>query len=167
MISDAEPADYPQVAELMRSFIRWHYDRHSSDRAIIDTYFNAAAYEAELSNLPGAYASPTGALLVARTEGQIIGCVALKSLGEGRCEMKRLFVDGAAHGIGAGEALARAIIERAKKLGYSRMMLDTVPRQIEAQSLYRKLGFREVEPDYEMLPELEKWLVFMELDLAA
>ena len=166
MISDAQSADYPQVAELMRAFIRWHYDRHASDRAMIDTYFDAAAYEAELSNLPGAYAPPTGALLVARTDGQIIGCVALKSLGAGRCEMKRLFVDDAAHGTGTGEALARAIIERARKLGYSKMLLDTGPRQIEAQSLYRKLGFRDVEPYYETSPELEKWLVFMELDLA-
>jgi ribosomal protein S18 acetylase RimI-like enzyme len=81
--------------------------------------------------------------------------------------MKRLFVDSAAHGRGFGDALARAIVERAKNLGYSRMMLDTGPLQVEAQTLYRKLGFRDVPPYYELSPRLRDWLVFMELDLRA
>ena len=80
--------------------------------------------------------------------------------------MKRLFVDPAAHGLGLGSALAKAVIERAKSLGYSRMMLDTGPLQVEAQTLYHKLGFRDVEPYYELSPQLRDWLVFMELDLA-
>lgn len=165
MIRDALPPDHGAVAELMRAFILWHYDRHASDRAMIDSYFDGAAFEAELQNLPGAYAPPTGALLVAEAENRIIGCVALKNLGSQCCEMKRLFVAKSAHGTGAGEALARAIVDRAKKLGYARMMLDTGPKQIEAQRLYRKLGFTDAEPYYEMSSELEKWLVFMELDL--
>ena len=88
MIRDARPSDYAAVGELMRAFIRWHYQRHSSDREIIDSYFDPAAYEAELQSLPGPYASPGGALLVAEAEGRIVGCVALKPLGEGACEMK-------------------------------------------------------------------------------
>lgn len=167
MIRDARPADYPAVAELMRAFIRWHYDRHASDRAMIDGYFDEAAYEAELASLPGYYGPPNGALLVAEQDGQVVGSIALKGLDEDWCEMKRLFVDKAAHGTGAGQALARAIIERARELGYSRMMLDTGPKQVEAQGLYRKLGFRDCEPYYDMSPELRDWLVFMELDLKA
>ena len=81
--------------------------------------------------------------------------------------MKRLFVASEAHGTGAGQALARAIVERGKGLGYSRMMLDTGPKQVEAQTLYRKLGFRDAEPYYDMSAQLRDWLVFMELDLAA
>ena len=165
MIRDALPADYGAVAELMRAFIDWHYDRHASDRAMIDSYFDGAAFEAELQSLPGAYAPPTGALLVAHSDGRVVGCVALKGIGKGRCEMKRLFVASNTHGMGAGEALARAIVDRAKELGYVKMMLDTGPEQIEAQGLYHKLGFRNVGPYYETSPELEKWLVFMELDL--
>jgi ribosomal protein S18 acetylase RimI-like enzyme len=165
MIRDADPRDCPAVAELMRAFIRWHYERHASDRALIDGYFDDAAYEAELRGLPGQYAPSTGALLVAEQDGEIVGCVALKRLDDERCEMKRLFVDPAAHGGGAGQALARAIVARGKALGYSRMMLDTGPKQIEAQALYRKLGFGDTEPYYEMSPELRDWLVFMELDL--
>jgi len=166
MIRDAQPADYPAVAELMRAFIRWHYDRHASDRAMIDSYFDEDSYEAELSSLPGYYSPPSGALLVAEVDGNVVGCVALKGLDEDRCEMKRLFVDTSAHGTGAGHALAGAAIDRAKSLGYSRMMLDTGPKQVEAQGLYRKLGFRDA-PYYQLSPELRDWLVFMELDLTA
>ena len=165
MIRDAQPADYPVVADLMRGFIRWHYERHASDRAMIDGYFDDEAYEAELRSLPGYYAPPDGALLVVEVERRVVGCVALKQLDQRRCEMKRLFVDPAAHGSGAGQALARAIVERARLLGYAKMMLDTGPKQIEAQGLYRKLGFRDADPYYAMLPELRRWLVFMELDL--
>jgi putative acetyltransferase len=167
IIRDAHPPDYPAVAELMRAFIRWHYERHASDRRLIDSYFDEAAYEAELGGLPGNYAPPTGALLVAEINGRVVGCVALKALGDWRCEMKRLFVDPAAHGTGAGQALARAIIERAERLGHSKMLLDTGPKQVEAQTLYRKLGFRDSEPYYDMSPALRNWLVFMERDLGA
>lgn len=166
MIRDAGPADYPIVAELMRAFIRWHYERHASDRAMIDGYFDNDAYEAELRGLPGYYAPPNGALLVTEIDGRVVGCVALKRLDEERCEMKRLFVDAGAHGTGAGQALAMAIVERAQGLGYSKMMLDTGPKQVEAQGLYRKLGFRDSDPYYAMSSELRRWLVFMELDLA-
>ena len=167
MIRDAAPSDYPAVGELMRAFICWHYERHASDRAIIDSYFDPGAYEAELQSLPGPYAPPDGALLVAENVGRVVGCVALKPLGERACEMKRLFVDSAAHGQGFGDGLARAIVERAKDLGYSKIMLDTGPLQVEAQTLYRKLGFRDVQPYYDLSPQLRDWLVFMELDLSA
>ena len=166
MIRDAEDRDYPAVAGLMRAFVDWQHTRHASDRAMIDGYFDEAAFEAELAALPGAYAPPTGALLVAEQDGRIVGCVAVKRVDEKRCEMKRLFVDVSAHGRGVGKALAEAAVERGKALGYETMMLDTGPKQIEAQTLYRKLGFRPAEPYYEMPPELRSWLIFMERDLA-
>jgi ribosomal protein S18 acetylase RimI-like enzyme len=165
MIRDAEIGDYPVVAELMRAFIRWHYERHAADRALIDSYFDEAAYEAELNSLPGVYAPPGGALLVAELDGCVAGCVALKPLGKGRCEMKRLFVDPDFHGRQVGKALVDAIVLRAEELGYRKMMLDTGPLQREAQGLYRSLGFRDAEPYYDMSPELRGWLVFMERDL--
>lgn len=109
---------------------------------------------------------PRGALLVAEENGQIAGCVALRELRNGACEMKRMFVAPEFHGRGVGQALARTVIERAKDLGYCKMMLDTGPAQREAQGLYRKIGFEDVEPYYDLSPELRDWLVFMELDLA-
>jgi putative acetyltransferase len=158
--------DYAAVASLMRAFIDWHYERHSSDRHIIDSYFDPAAFEAELKGLPGYFSPPGGALLVAEENGTIVGCVALRQLEGGACEMKRMFVSSDFHGRGVGQALAGAIIERGRELGYSKMMLDTGPEQREAQALYRKLGFTEVEPYYDLSPQLRDWLVFMELDLA-
>ncbi len=165
IIRDAGPRDYSAVADLMRNFIGWHRERHADDLAMIDGYFDPEAYEAELQGLPGYYAPPEGALLVAESEGRVAGCVALKRLGDDICEMKRLFVDARHHGEGIGKALAQAIVQRAKDIGYSRMMLDTGPKQVEAQAIYRNLGFRYVEPYYDVSPELRGWLVFMELDL--
>ena len=151
---------------MMRAFIDWHYERHSSDRHIIDSYFDPVAFEAELKGLPGYFSPPGGALLVAEEDGRVVGCVALRQLENSACEMKRMFVSSDFHGCGVGRALAGAIIKRARELGYSKMMLDTGPGQREAQGLYRRFGFRDVEPYYELSPQLRDWLVFMELDLA-
>ena len=135
---------------------------------MIDSYFDPAAFKAELKALPGYFSPPRGALLVTEDEGELIaGCVALRELRNGACEMKRLFVASEFHGRGVGEGLARAIIGRGRTLGYSRMMLDTGPAQREARGLYRKLGFKDVEPYYDLSPELRNWLVFMELDLTS
>ena len=158
--------DFDAVAQLMRAFISWHYERHAKDRLKIDSYFDSGAFEAELRGLPGDFAPPKGALLVAEENGRIAGCVALKELRNGTCEMKRMFVLPQFHGLGAGQMLAAAIVQRAKALGYSTMMLDTGPLQREAQALYRKIGFKDVEPYYDVSSELRNWLRFMELDLA-
>ncbi len=151
----------------MREFIDWHYERHSADRHIIDSYFDPDKFAAELSGLPGEFAPPAGALLVAEGDSRIAGCVALRPIGDGICEMKRMFVSSDFHGRGVGMLLGRSVVEEARRLGYRRIMLDTGPRQREAQGLYRKLGFSDSEPYYDLSPQLREWLVFMELDLAA
>ena len=157
--------DYQQVAALLRAFVEWHGERHAADRHIVESYFDPQAFSEELDNLPGEFAGPRGRLLVAEEGGRIAGCVALRDLGDGACEMKRMFVYPEFHGRGIGLLLGRALIGEAKNIGYLKMLLDTGPGQREAQALYRKLGFRDVEPYYELSAELENWLVFMELDL--
>lgn len=157
--------DFEAVAQLMRAFIAWHYQRHASDRHIIDSYFDPEKFAAELKNLPGEFAPPKGALLVAEADGQIAGCVALRPLDEGTCEMKRMFVRADFHGHGVGNLLGSAIVDEARAIGYHRMMLDTGPAQREAQGLYRKLGFVEAEPYYELPVHVRDWLAFMKLDL--
>jgi putative acetyltransferase len=97
--------------------------------------------EAELAALPGGYE----AIFVAREGDEVVGCVALRSLGDGVCEMKRLYVRPAGRGSGAGRALAEAIVEEARRLGYRTMRLDTLPTMGAAQALYRSLGFAETE----------------------
>jgi len=97
--------------------------------------------EAELAALPGGYE----ALLVARGDGEAVGCVALKPLPDGTCEMKRLYVRPNARGSGAGRALVEASIARARELGYAVMRLDTLPTMDAARGLYLSLGFRPIE----------------------
>jgi ribosomal protein S18 acetylase RimI-like enzyme len=102
-------------------------------------------FEAELAGLPGAYAPPRGQMLLARAPGdrRLIGLVALRCVpgAPDLCEMKRLYVSPSARGLGLGRTLALAIMEEARRLGYARMCLDTLPGMSEAQALYRSLGF--------------------------
>ena len=97
--------------------------------------------EAEIAALPGGYE----AILVARDGEGIAGCVALRPLEDGACEMKRLYVRPNARGSGAGRALVEASIVRARELGFAAMRLDTLPRMDAAGALYLSLGFREIE----------------------
>ena len=103
-------------------------------------------FEEELAQLPGAYAAPRGCILLAMEQKEAVGCVALRSLSDGVCEMKRLYIRLAYHGRGTGRALAIAILERAKQLGYQKIRLDTVPTMKAAIAMYRSLGFYEIKP---------------------
>jgi putative acetyltransferase len=99
-------------------------------------------FDRELADLPGAYAPPRGALLLARGEG----CAGLRPIDAETCEMKRLYVRPSARGTGLGRLLVDAIVAEARRLGYTHMRLDTVPGMDAAQSLYEQLGFREIPP---------------------
>ncbi len=103
-------------------------------------------FDRELEELPGEYASPRGRILLAEEKGEMIGCVALRDLGGGECEMKRLYVRPGFRGVGAGRALAEEIVRIAKHEGYEKMRLDTLASMKTAIALYKSMGFREIEP---------------------
>jgi ribosomal protein S18 acetylase RimI-like enzyme len=119
-------------------------------------------FDSELAGLPGAYAPPRGRLLLASQGKEIAGCVALRPLGPGISEMKRLYVRPAYRGSGVGRLLAERIIHEARVEGYQRMRLDSLPTMAAALQLYRRLGFREIAP-YTTNPVIGA--VFLELQL--
>lgn len=108
-------------------------------------------FENEIASLPGDYALPSGRLLLAMVDSEPVGCVALRQLDVGVCEMKRLYVRPGCRGRGIGRQLAEAVISAAHGSGYKSMRLDTVPWMTEAIRLYESLGFRDI-PAYRPNP---------------
>ena len=120
-------------------------------------------FEQELKDLPGKYAPPDGRLLLATENDDLAGCIALRKLEPGVCEMKRLFVRPGFRSHGLGRVLVETIIDEARKLGYTHMRLDTLPGLMDkAIALYRSFGFVEIGPYYENPVAGAK---FMELEL--
>ncbi len=120
------------------------------------------SFEEELAGLPGKYAPPDGALLMAIDGQKVAGCVALRRLAAGVCEMKRLFVRPEYRGQGLGRMLAERIIDEAEQLGYPLMWLDSLARLKEAMGLYESLGFKRRKPYYHNpLPGV----VYLELEM--
>ena len=109
-------------------------------------------FDAELAGLPGEYGAPSGQLLLALVDEQLAGCGAFRSLPDvdhaNACEMKRLYVRPAFRRFGLGRVLAQALIDDARRAGYSAMLLDTLDDMESARGLYASLGFEEVAPYY-------------------
>ena len=118
------------------------------------------AFQKQLSELPAEFAPPKGCLLLAMYGDQPAGCVGLRDLGDGICEMKRLYVKPECRGRGIGKSLAKEVIEKAKTIGYDCMRIDAFDDT--AKALYASLGFKQIEP-YRHNPI--EGVVFMELKL--
>lgn len=108
-------------------------------------------FQQEVDTLPGKYSPPDGLLLLAAGEsGEPTGCIAVRPLGDGECEMKRLYVRPGCRGTGTGRELVEAAVRWASRRRYRAMKLDTIPGKMDAAiRLYRTFGFVECAPYYE------------------
>ena len=150
-----DQASTAQELEAVRSLFQEYADSLGVD-------LNYQGFDREVRDLPGDYAPPTGTLLVARSNDEIVGCVGVRALDDHTAEMKRLYVRPTGRGLGLGRTLTEAAIAFARNAGFQRMRLDTLPQMRRAQELYRTLGFVVIEPyRYSAVPGT----VYMELAL--
>jgi GNAT superfamily N-acetyltransferase len=135
------PAELDATREIFREY---------AASLAIDLCFQG--FEDELASLPGDYAAPSGCLVLARVDGEVAGCGAMRplpgSIDPEGCEMKRLFVRPAYRRFGLGRLLAERLIDQAREAGHCRMYLDTLDEMEAARGLYAELGFHEVPPYY-------------------
>ena len=140
IVNAIDPADIAAARQLFREY---------QQGLGVDLSFQDFA--SELESLPGAYAPPGGRLLLARDGVRVVGCVALRPLQNDTCEMKRLYVRPGNRASGVGRQLVERVIEQARAVGYTRILLDTLPMMAGAQRLYEQLGFVDV-PSYRHNP---------------
>ena len=139
------PAQFPEDLQTVRAL----FLDYQSELGI-DLCFQG--FDAELAELPGAYAPPAGTLLLACVDGEPAGCCAMRPLFNtdhlNACEMKRLFVRPAFRGFGLGRMLVERILSDGQLAGYTTMLLDTLSDMETARALYQEAGFVEVAPYY-------------------
>ena len=147
-----------QIKTLFREYFLWLEEVH-------DLYVSYQGIEDEIATLPGAYATPSGRLLLAYEKGEAAGCGALSPLDKNNCELKRMYIRFAYRGKGLGRAIALRLIDEAKQAGYKYVLLDTGSFMYAAQALYRSLGFKETESYSEVPEDIKSRTVFMKLEL--
>jgi GNAT superfamily N-acetyltransferase len=135
IVQAASPEDISRARELFAEYAR-----------AVDEPACFEGFQQELADLPGEYAPPDGRLYLALEDGVATGCVALRRLDAATGEVKRLYLRAGARGAGSGRELACKVINAAREIGYSRLVLDTLPKMRAARSLYASLGFREIPP---------------------
>jgi ribosomal protein S18 acetylase RimI-like enzyme len=130
-----DPTRVSVVQELFREY-----------QAEINVDLSFQDFDSELDSLPGVYSPPRGRLYVATVDSVPAGCIGLRPLKDDRCEMKRLFIRPQFRGLKLGRFLSERVIDDARAIGYTSMVLDTLPSMRQAKALYRSLGFREIAP---------------------
>lgn len=132
------PADTRGLVGLIHEYVRW-----------LDMDLSYRGFDAEMDAFEPTYTLPSGMFFVAETNGELAGCAGLLRHTAKTAELKRLYVREAFRGLSLGEALITSVIGKAKTLGFSTLVLDSVPQTRFAQRIYERLGFVDIEPYYE------------------
>lgn len=160
------PEDHSELARLCWAYRDLLAERTQSVPGILETYYAKDDYTRLIAELPRIHARPKGNILLAEHSGAIVGCGMYYPLKTpGICEIKRVFVDGSARGLGAARALMAQAMDEARADGYSRMVLDTMVNLTEAIALYEKLGFAPGDPFYDLDPRFAHVIRFFAKDL--
>lgn len=163
----ASDADYSAFASLVGEYVDWCRARYRDDPDFVDRILGHQSLARELQSLRAVFGPPNGRAFIARRGGEACGCGAWRDLGDGICEMKRLFVPERFRGHGVGRKLSDALTGSARASGFRLMRLDTLSEMTEAIALYEAIGFRRCAP-YNLYPEdLKSRVVFLELSLTA
>jgi len=134
--------DYP---EEVRALFSEYTDMLIANDAEFKKYLDIQNYDEEIAHLKSKYGLPDGRLYILFADGKSAGCIGLRKIDHQTCEMKRLYIRSEWRGKKLGETLVEKIITEARKIGYSYMVLDTLPFLQNAIRLYKKLGFYEIE----------------------
>lgn len=137
IISCKSSEDFEIARSISKDYIEWL----NMDLSFQNT-------DKEFKNFNDIYGPPHGWFIIAIANNQIAGGVGIRRFTNEICEMKRLFVYDSFQGLGIGKLLCFEIMEKAKELGYNKMYLDTVSRLINANQLYEKIGFKDIQPYY-------------------
>lgn len=125
------------AADLFREYQTW-----------LDVDLCFQDFEAELADVAGMYAAPKGIIYIASAKGEDVGVGALRPISDTRSEMKRVYVRESVRGLGIGKRIIDLLIAKASEIGYTSMVLDTLPKLQTAQAIYKSLGFKEIPPYY-------------------
>lgn len=153
------------VFTLAYEFIDWLRERYPEMASHIDVYLQHQKFDEQIREVLTHYNPPNGECLLANHDGQPVGIVMLKDLGDGICEMNRMFVRESARGLGASRALVEGLKRRAREMGFGTMSLSALPKHHEALPLYRSCGF--VLDDRESEAGNSDNAVLMKVDLGA
>ncbi len=159
--------EYEVFGALIREYWDWLLARYADLPGFIDGVGGHQDLEAELASLGEKYGPPAGKVILARRDGETSGGIAYRDLGDGGCEMKRLYVPDRFQGKGTGRMLCQALIEVATADGFTLMRLDTGYQNSEALTMYSTLGFHECPPYRDYPAELLPHLRFLEKPLVS
>ncbi|MGC2035020.1 MAG: GNAT family N-acetyltransferase [Thermoplasmata archaeon] len=98
-----------------------------------------------IAELPGAYGPPHGEILLWFEDDRVVACGAIRELEPNVGEIKRIYVRPDYRGKGFGHPFVRALIDQARRLGYERLRVDTLPTMQAAIEFYQELGFRPIK----------------------